>query len=60
MFNTKYSKYNWIEVDKIMATGSKKVRKNAAAFKAEQAKLYKRKVRQVKIKYLKSARKRGR
>jgi hypothetical protein len=41
-----------------MPTGSKKVRAQAAAHKAKQAKLYKRKERQVKIQYLKAARKR--
>lgn len=41
-----------------MPTGSKKVRAKAAAFKAKQAKLYKKSQRKVKIQYLKGARKR--
>ncbi len=41
-----------------MPTGSKKVRESAKAFKEKQAKLHKRKERQVNIQFLKGARKR--
>ncbi|KKN60496.1 hypothetical protein LCGC14_0531420 [marine sediment metagenome] len=41
-----------------MPTGSKKVRAKADAFKETQAKLFKKKERQVKIQFLKKARKR--
>ena len=41
-----------------MPTGSKKVRDSAMAFKKKQEELFKRKMRQVNIQFLKEARKR--